>query len=147
MGAIAGRVADRELLIESLFIEKDSRGKGGGRLLFEALTEACGAFCSGIRVCFSAVNKDMETLPGFFEAMGFRERDGGFDRMFLADLRELERSPLAVRKGRRTPFSQVSPKVLRQLSAEAAENGWVVPRNGFFCRFRGQGAVDGTDRP
>lgn len=135
VGAIAGKIADNELLIESIYVEESSRGKGGGRLLLDSLLSGCRGLCYGVKVCFSAVNEDMEKMAGFFGAMGFREKDGGYDQVYMADLKDLEKSSFVKVKGKGTSFSDVNSRILRNLSSDALRNGWPLPRHGLFSEF------------
>lgn len=117
-GALAGYVDDGCFQVISLYVAPDYRRLGGARLMVSQLEELLQENeIWSMKIDFTTVEPDNETLAPFLSTMGFAPEDDGGRNIYTFTLEQLTGAkalkPAASKSLRIRPFSRLSEDVLR----------------------------------
>jgi hypothetical protein len=130
VGAIAGMLEEKQLVILSFYVTSEYRRKKIGTLLMETIINISKDICIGIKICFNVTEEAHSILRLFLENLHFKQENDDGLAIYMTTVGSLADRVNEKIKEKGVSFSELDEFILSSATKIARYSGAQVPEGG-----------------
>lgn len=131
VGAIAGILEEKQLVILSFYVASEYRRKKIGTLLMETIINVSKGICMRVKICFTVTEEEHCILRYFLEDLQFKQDEDDGLAIYMTTVGSMVDRVIEKVKEKGLPFSELDEYILSQTTKIARYNGDQMPEGGF----------------